>query len=101
MTALIHQSNLRSQGVLFKWYTAPEWTAAGPAVRGREEASVNEGEMVLASDAPVTRRHPPARRGRPARAAPPQARTAAAPGGRVYLAVRLPRLFLLLFFLLP
>jgi glycerol-3-phosphate O-acyltransferase / dihydroxyacetone phosphate acyltransferase len=70
-------------------------------VRGREEASVNEGEMVLASGAPVTRRHPPARRGRPARAAPPQARTAAAPGERFYLAVRLVVRFWLWFCFTP
>jgi len=58
-------------------------------VQGREEAIVNEGGVVLARGGPATRRHSPARRGRPDRAAPRQARAATEPTDRFYTAVRL------------
>ena len=67
----------------------PGWLASGTAVQGREEAIVNEGGVVLARGAPATRRHSPARRGRPDRAEPRPARTAAEPTDRFYSAVRL------------
>src|SRR5437870_11467425 len=61
----------------------------GTAVRGREEALVIQGGVVLARGGPATRRHSPARRGRPDRAAPRQARAATEPTDRFYTAVRL------------
>src|SRR5438445_261239 len=76
------------QGVLVKWYTASRMGGLG-TVQGREEAIVNEGGVVLARGGPATRRHSPARRGRPDRAAPRQARAATEPTDRFYTAVRL------------
>jgi 1-acyl-sn-glycerol-3-phosphate acyltransferase len=58
-------------------------------VRGREEAIVNEGGVVLARGGPATRRRSPARRGRPDRAAPRQAPASPEPPDRFYTVVRL------------
>ena len=61
----------------------------GMVVRGREEAIVNEGGVVLARGGPATRRRSPARRARPDRAAPRHAPASAEPTDRFYTVVRL------------